>query len=89
MLSKGTYLCLYFMFLHTTFFWHSGEVGEALQKRHNRGRWYHPSAETCSNILRDVHKNVNATGNFVQVMLSGRIVTASIEYSGGKSRNLA
>ena len=31
-------------------------------------------------------KNMNATRNFVQVMLSGRIITASVECFGGKSK---
>jgi len=33
----------------TLLFWHSGDVGEALQKRHERERWYYPSAQ---NLLK-------------------------------------
>lgn len=73
-------LCLHFMFLHITF---SGI--QVRWVRHELERWYYPSAQNLLKYSAWCTKNMNATGNFVQVMLSGRIITVSVEYFGGKS----
>lgn len=38
-----------------------------------------------SNVPRDVHKDVNATEDFVQVVLSAHIIAAAMEYFGMES----
>ena len=60
-------------------YWHAGV---ALQKEHNHGRWDHPSAH----IPAELHnysmwcaQRWNAVGDFVQVALSGHIITACNE----------
>ena len=65
-----------------------GDVGEALQKGHKHGRWDHPSAQKPAEPherSRDVHKDVNAVDDFVQVALSGHIIAAAMECFGMKS----
>ena len=60
-------------------YWHAGV---ALQKEHSHGRWDHPSAH----IPAELHNHSmwcaqrwNAVGDFVQVALSGHIITACNE----------
>ena len=63
-------------------------VGEALQKGHKHGSGTILQLKNLlnrTNVPRDVHKDVNAVDDFVQVALSGHIIAAAMECFGMKS----